>query len=43
VFFTGAATEKPGIKRGSNWEGVELALQLPYCANQEQYIEFGSW
>jgi hypothetical protein len=43
VFFTGTATEVPKIKPGSNWEGLELALQLPYRANQKQYSEFASW
>lgn len=43
VFFTGTATEVPGIKPGSNWEGLELALQIPYRANQEQYSEFATW
>jgi hypothetical protein len=43
VFFTGIATEVEGIKASSNWEELELALQLPYRANQEQYIDFGSW
>ncbi len=36
VFFMGIATEVEGIKPSSNWEGLELALQLPYRANQEQ-------
>ena len=35
VFFTGTATEVEGMKSTSNWEGVELALQLPYRANQK--------
>ena len=43
VFFTGTATEVDGMKPRSNWEGVELALQLPYRANQEQYAEFAQW
>ena len=43
VFFTGTATEVPGIKPNSNWEGVELALQLPYRADQEQYAQFATW
>jgi hypothetical protein len=43
VFFTGIATEVEGIKPSSNWEGLELALQLPYRANQEQYGDFSSW
>jgi hypothetical protein len=43
VFFTGIATEVEGIKPSSNWEGLELALQLPYQANQEQYVDFSSW
>ncbi len=43
VFFTGTVTEVEGIEASSNWEGLELALQLPYRANQEQYVDFGSW
>lgn len=43
MFFTGTATEVPGIKPSSNWEGLELALQLPYRANQEQFVDFSSW
>ncbi len=43
VFFTGTATEVEGIKPSSNWEGLELALQLPYRANQENYVDFASW
>jgi hypothetical protein len=43
VFFTGIATEVEGIKPSSNWEKLELALQLPYRANQEQYVDFSSW
>jgi hypothetical protein len=43
VFFMGIATEVEGIKSSSNWEGLELALQLPYRANQEQYVDFSSW
>jgi hypothetical protein len=43
VFFTGIATEVEGIKPSSNWEGLELALQLPYRVNQEQYVDFSSW
>lgn len=43
VFFTGTATEVEGIKPSSNWEGLQLALQLPYRANQEQYVDFSSW
>lgn len=43
VFFTGTVTEVEGIEPSSNWEGLELALQLPYRANQEQYVDFGSW
>jgi hypothetical protein len=43
VFFMGTANEVPGIKPSSNWEGLELALRLPYRANQEQYAEFASW
>ena len=43
VFFTGTATEVPGIKPNSNWEGVELALQLPYRADQEQCAQFATW
>ncbi len=43
VFFTGTATEVEGIKPSLNWEGLELALQLPYRANQEQYGDFSSW
>ena len=43
VFFTGIATEVEGIKPSSNWEGLELALQLPYQANQEQHVDFRSW
>lgn len=43
VFFTGTVTEVEGIEPCSNWEGLELALQLPYRANQEQYVDFGSW
>lgn len=43
VFFTGTATEVQGIKPGSNGEGVELALQLPHRANQEQYADFATW
>jgi hypothetical protein len=39
----GIATEVEGIKPSSNWEGLELSLQLPYRANQEQYVEFRSW
>jgi hypothetical protein len=33
VFFTGTADKIEGIDPGSNWEGLELALQLPYRAN----------
>jgi hypothetical protein len=43
VFFTGTATEVEGIKPSSNWEELELALQLPYRANQDQYGDFSSW
>jgi hypothetical protein len=43
VFFTGKADKIKGIDSSSNWEGLELALQLPYRANQEQYVDFGSW
>jgi hypothetical protein len=43
VFFMGTATGVEGIKSSSNWEGLELALQLPYRANQEQYVDFSSW
>jgi hypothetical protein len=43
VFFTGTADKFEGIDPSSNWEGLELALQLPYRANQEQYVDFGSW
>jgi hypothetical protein len=43
VFFMGIATEVEGIKPSSNWEGLELALQLPCRANQEQYVDFSSW
>jgi hypothetical protein len=43
VFFTGTATEVAGIKPSSNWAGLESALQLPYRANQEQYVDFSSW
>jgi hypothetical protein len=43
VFFTGTATKIEGIESRSNWEGLELALQLPYRANQEQYVDFSSW
>jgi hypothetical protein len=43
VFFTGTANKIEGIDTSLNWEGLELALQLPYRANQEQYIDFGSW
>jgi hypothetical protein len=43
VFFTGIATEVEGIKPSSNWEGLELARQLPCRANQEQYGDFSSW
>lgn len=43
VFFTGTVTEVEGIEPSSNWESLELALQLPYRANQEQYVDFGSW
>lgn len=43
VFFMGIATEVEGIKPSSNWEGLELALQLPYRANQEQHVDFRSW
>lgn len=43
VFFTGTATEMSGVKPSSNWEGVELALQLPYRADQEQYAQFATW
>ena len=43
VFFTGTAIEVPGIKPSSNWEGLELALQLPYRVNQEQHGDFSSW
>jgi hypothetical protein len=42
VFFMGIATEVEGIKPSSNWEGLELALQLPYRANQEQHVDFRS-
>jgi hypothetical protein len=42
VIFTGIATEVEGIKPSSNWEGLELALQLPYRVNQEQYGDFSS-
>jgi tetratricopeptide (TPR) repeat protein len=43
VFFTGIATEVEGIKPRSNWESLELALQLPYRADQEVYSAFTSW
>jgi hypothetical protein len=43
VFFTGSATEVEGIKPSSNWEGLELALQLPYRVNQEHHGDFSSW
>lgn len=43
VLFTGTATEVEGMKPSSNWEGVGLAMQLPYRANQEQYAEFATW
>ncbi len=43
VFFTGTATAVPGIEPSSNWEGQELALQLPYRADQEQFSEFATW
>ena len=43
VFFTGIATEVEGIKPSSNWEGLELALQLPYRVNQEHHGDFSSW
>jgi hypothetical protein len=43
VFFMGIATEVEGIKPSSNWEGLELSLQLPYRANQEQHVDFSSW
>jgi hypothetical protein len=43
VFFTGSATEVEGIKPSSNWEGLELALQLPYRINQEHHGDFSSW
>jgi hypothetical protein len=43
VFFMGIATEVEGIKLSSNWEGLDLALQLPYRVNQEQYGDFSSW
>ena len=43
VFFTGTATEVERIKPSSNWEGLELALKLPYRANQEKYVNFASW
>ena len=43
VFFTGTVTEVEGIEPSSNWEGLELALQLPYRANQEQYADFCTW
>ncbi len=43
VFFTGTAIEVERIKPSSNWEGLKLALQLPYRANQEQYVDFSSW
>ena len=43
VFFTGTATKIEGIESRSNWEGLELALQLPYRVNQEQYVDFSSW
>jgi hypothetical protein len=43
MFFTGTATEIEEMKPISNWEGVKLALQLPYRANQEKYTDFASW
>jgi hypothetical protein len=43
VFFTGTADKIEGIDPSSNWEGLQLALQLPYRANQEQYVDFSSW
>jgi hypothetical protein len=43
VFFTGIDTEVEGIKPRSNWESLELALQLPYRADQEVYSAFASW
>jgi hypothetical protein len=43
VFFTGTVTKVEGIEPSSNWEGLELALQLPYRANQEQFVDFSSW
>jgi len=43
VFFMGIATEVEGIEPSSNWEGLELALQLPYRANQDHYARFATW
>jgi hypothetical protein len=43
VFFTGTADKIEGIDPSLNWEGLKLALKLPYRANQEQYVDFGSW
>lgn len=43
VFFTSTATEVPEMKTGSNWEGLELGLQIPYRADQEQYAQFATW
>lgn len=43
VFFTGTADKIEGINPSSNWEDLELALQLPYRANQKEYADFASW
>lgn len=43
VFFTSTATEINGFKPSSNWEGLSLALELPYRATQEKYFEFANW
>jgi uncharacterized ferritin-like protein (DUF455 family) len=41
--LNGKATETEGIDNCSNWEGLELALQLPYRAHELGYSAFASW
>jgi len=43
VFFTGTAPKINGFNPSSNWEGLKLALESPYRANQEPYLEFANW
>ncbi len=43
VFFKGTSDKIDSADPSSNWEDLPLALQLPYRANQEQYVDFSSW